>query len=177
MNTRTDFDPARLQAMRHMLVEHAGGSDAGAANSELKSISTRGKVLLAGTIMTGSLAVGGGALAISGTGWFDIPCEEAVDGQCYPVLPQTPDWPENEFGQTYGMQVGEEYPDLVRVIATNGKMGYIYAEELQPVELSSPEDVAAWKESVAGTVEVATVYQNDGKTVIGEFITGDWRNL
>lgn len=43
----------------------------------------------------------------------------------------------NEYGQTYGSALagdsntGEGIPDLIEVVATNGKTGYVYAEEIR----------------------------------------------
>lgn len=86
----------------------------------------------------------------------------------------------NEFGQTYGgvpdlepesynydMPATEFYetywPDLVSVRATNGKDGYVYRDELIIVP-TNPEEAAKLDQSEK---EPLTVYESDGRTVVG----------
>ena len=88
----------------------------------------------------------------------------------------------NEFGQTYGglpdpdsasdalpMDAEEFYktywPDLVSVRATNGKDGYVYRDELIVVP-ASPEEAVKLDQIEK---EPLTVYESDGRTVIGVF--------
>lgn len=86
----------------------------------------------------------------------------------------------NEFGQTYGgipdpdstsdalpMDADEFYetywPDLVSVRATNGKDGYVYRDEFIVVP-ASPEEALELSQSEK---EPLTVYESDGRTVVG----------
>ncbi|KIA72142.1 hypothetical protein [Arthrobacter sp. MWB30] len=81
-------------------------------------------------------------------------------------------------GQTYGVpeeikgQTAE--PDLIRVYATNGRLGYIRNPERKvatgdPSLFKSPEEALRWQENrVPGHVTIP-VYDVDGVTKIGEF--------
>lgn len=92
--------------------------------------------------------------------------------------PNVPEFAVNEFGQTYGgipdlepgsynMPATEYYetywPDLVSVRATNGKDGYVYRDELFVVP-ANPEEAIKLSESEK---EPLTVYESDGRTVVG----------
>ncbi|CAI9394023.1 hypothetical protein [Microbacterium sp. T2.11-28] len=77
----------------------------------------------------------------------------------------------NEAGLTYGYDAGpsEPLPDLVEAIATNGQIGYYYANDLAKV-LQPPADLdpnaAADQSPEAVTIPV---YLTDGVTQIGEY--------
>ncbi|QOR70708.1 hypothetical protein IM660_19415 [Ruania alkalisoli] len=79
-------------------------------------------------------------------------------------------------GQTYGTPndvYGE--PDLIAAIATNGEVGYVYAEDLRLAfgpEPTSPEDAVEYTERAAGQTALVPVYEVDGETQIGEFRIG-----
>ncbi|WP_323959357.1 peptidase M56 family protein [Arthrobacter sp. JZ12] len=79
----------------------------------------------------------------------------------------------NEKGETYGAAHNSQgvAPDLVAVIATNGRTGYAYSDALnvQP-QFDSPEEAIAWQEEHRGEEFPIPVYESDGETVIGEFI-------
>ena len=83
------------------------------------------------------------------------------------------DWATNPSGDTYGVvkEDGSE-PDLVAVIATNGAVGYAYADELGGPDFASPEEAVAWQQEHGGEVRTIPVYREDGVTQIGEFETG-----
>ncbi len=91
---------------------------------------------------------------------------------------QTPtEWAVNENGDTYGAVNDKGEPDLLAVIATNGKPGYAYAEELDEAsgvtaaeKFTSTEDARIWQESRYGKSFPVPVYESDGETVIGEFV-------
>jgi hypothetical protein len=70
-------------------------------------------------------------------------------------------WGINASGQTYGVADETGTPDLISVVATNGKDGYAYVSQL----------LAGQQNQEPRTVPV---YESDGKTVIGEcrFQTG-----
>lgn len=83
---------------------------------------------------------------------------------------RVPNWPKNANGQTYGWEVGSsaDDPDLIGVIATNGKTGYAYWSQLNPPGPTSP--AAALAEQAANTkAQYIPVYTQDGTTVIGRF--------
>ena len=65
-------------------------------------------------------------------------------------------WGVNANGQTYGVANDEGVPDLTAAQATNGKIGYIYNDELF---------------SQSGS-RYLNVYESDGVTVIGKFPLG-----
>lgn len=56
--------------------------------------------------------------------------------------------------------------DLIAVVATNGKEGYIKKTDIEVSVPSSPEDAATY---VSEDYHV-NVYKSDGETVIGEFL-------
>ncbi|SEE74764.1 hypothetical protein [Ruania alba] len=79
----------------------------------------------------------------------------------------------NENGQTYGTP-NEVYgePDLILAAATNGEVGYVYAEDLNHAfgpEPTSPTEAVEYTERTAGLVPV---YEVDGETQIGQFCIG-----
>lgn len=89
-----------------------------------------------------------------------------------------PNFLTNESGQTYGEVYNvilEDYPDLIGVIATNGKEGYVYKEEMDGYVPQSPEEAVEYMNVLKGLndqgiyFQIITVYEADGKTVIGEF--------
>ena len=77
----------------------------------------------------------------------------------------------NADGKTFGASgLGEtpaDDPDLVLVVATNGKTGYAYSRELNGPQPSSPEEASRLPRSWT-----VPVYLSDGKTRIGEFKVG-----
>lgn len=79
-------------------------------------------------------------------------------------------WATNANGQTYGVMNADGEPDLIAVEATNGRTGYIYAEELAGPQPSSPEEAATWTPPPARAIDV---FESDGVTVIGEFVIGN----
>ena len=85
----------------------------------------------------------------------------------------TTGWGVNARGQTYGVQNQHGVPDLVAAIATNGRTGYVYSDELQRAEQSgnptSPPQAISGNHVVASKL---TVYESDGRTPVGEFIVG-----
>ncbi len=91
---------------------------------------------------------------------------------------QTPtEWAVNENGDTYGAPNDRGEPDLLSVIATNGKVGYSYSQELNEAsgrtaaeKFTSPEDALVWQEARLGKSFAVPVYEADGETVIGEFV-------
>lgn len=80
-------------------------------------------------------------------------------------------WGVNSDGHTYGVANGRGIPDLVAVIATNGRKGYVYAAQLQDAqpEPTSPAQAATMRP----THTAIPVYESDGHTVIGQFVIGN----
>ena len=76
-------------------------------------------------------------------------------------------WGINSFGQTYGIEGTIGTPDLVSVIATNGRSGFAYAAQLQGTPYTSPSEALAGQKNRKS--RSVPVYESDGRTVIGEF--------
>jgi hypothetical protein len=78
-------------------------------------------------------------------------------------------WGVNASGQTYGAENQNGMPDLVAVQATNGRTGYVYAYQLNPPAPKTIKQALAQNNAPPTKM---TVYESDGKTAIGQFITG-----
>jgi hypothetical protein len=78
-------------------------------------------------------------------------------------------WGVNASGQTYGIQNRHGIPDLVAVIATNHRSGYVYASQLFP---PAPKTIAQAVAQNHTPPRTLTVYESDGNTAIGEFVAG-----
>ncbi|MDQ1075697.1 MULTISPECIES: hypothetical protein [Microbacterium] len=83
----------------------------------------------------------------------------------------------NDRGQTYGSAGAGEEPDLIAVVATNGRQGYVDADELADAtgssqNFTSPEEALRWQEERAGRAVVVPVYLSDGVTRVGDFVVG-----
>lgn len=88
-----------------------------------------------------------------------------------PYLVFQPKYKLNQSGESYGsglseFTVGEE-PDLISAIGTNGKDGYVRANDLSP-KISTIEE-ALNQANRNGEVRTIPLYDVDGKTVIGQF--------
>ena len=77
-------------------------------------------------------------------------------------------WGVNADDQTYGVANAKGTPDLLAVIATNGRSGYVYSRDLQ-----APAPTALQTGAPTGKPIVLPVYTSDGHTMIGEFITNE----
>jgi hypothetical protein len=84
------------------------------------------------------------------------------------VSVRTTAWRINTNGQTYGVQNQHGIPDLIAVIATNHRIGYVYAKQLNPPPPKSPSHAVAHNNAPPRTL---TVYKSDGTTPIGVFET------
>lgn len=82
-------------------------------------------------------------------------------------------WPRNANGLTYGSALNtassQDEPDLIRVLATNGRTGYVLRSDLEPSP-KSPEDALRQQAAQEGKDEVIPVYESDGIAKIGVFI-------
>jgi hypothetical protein len=95
------------------------------------------------------------------------------------VASDTTDWAVNDSGDSYGVINADGAPDLIAVVATNGKQGYVRSEDLADTDgstaaesFTSPEDALRWQEENAGVIHMIPVYKSDGTTQIGEFRVG-----
>lgn len=151
--------------MRRMLIHHVESEPRGGGNRVVGR-----KVVIGGSIVLGALALSGGAFAASNAGWIQLPC--AVTN-CQPEYGRVPDWPVNEFGETYGVQGDSPVsPDLIRVSASNGATGYVRSKDLNGPTPTSPEQAMEWQEANKGKSREIPVYKEDGRTVIGSFRIG-----
>ena len=83
------------------------------------------------------------------------------------------DWGVNASGQTYGVTNERGMPDLVAVIATNHRSGYVYASQLNGPTPKTPSQALAIQAAEENTGPRAlTVYEADGKTPVGKFVAG-----
>ncbi len=113
-----------------------------------------------------ALVLGGAALA----GAFD---SDSPAPWPTPPLPAESAYPTNAAGDTYGPDKPlVEEPDLVKVLATNGRQGYAYRDDLEgggpPRTLD--EALVRSKRSLRGYT--IPVYEADGRTKIGVFQIG-----
>jgi hypothetical protein len=83
---------------------------------------------------------------------------------------KTTEWEQNDNGDSYGAVNNRGEPDLIAVIATNGREGYVYADAMDGPESTSPEEALTWQEEHAGEVVSLPVFLADGETQIGEFV-------
>ncbi len=122
------------------------------------------RLLVLGAVVALAVAVCGAAVALGNdsdpmaAGSTGAPAVAAAAtnaaGQTYGTLPDGPD---------------ETMPDLVRVVATNGKTGYCRDKDtLGPCPDDDPE--ANTKACLRGYA--IPVYESDGTTQIGEFVVG-----
>lgn len=137
------------------------------------------KKTIRGALLTGAvvgvLSVGvvtGGAVASS---FLSGPADEVPPG-----VDVTEQYKQNADGLTYGSALDavspETEPDLINVVASNGKTGYVLKTELDrasgALDFKSVDEALAWQSSRRSVTSV-TVYESDGKTVVGEFIVGN----
>lgn len=83
-------------------------------------------------------------------------------------------WATNSRGYSYGVMNENGTPDLIAVIATNRKQGYIFATDLAHADgsdqnFTSPEQALKWQRERQGKTFSITVYLSDGTTPIGTF--------
>lgn len=88
------------------------------------------------------------------------------------VTATTTPWAVNASGQTFGTANQNGSPDLVAVIATNHRSGYVYANQLLGPQPTNPGQAAIWAQTHPGP-RTLTVYESDGKTPVGIFVIGN----
>ncbi|MCU1581511.1 MAG: hypothetical protein JWO01_899 [Microbacteriaceae bacterium] len=86
-------------------------------------------------------------------------------------------WATNANGDSYGVINDNGTPELIAVIATNEKEGYVYATDLAHADgsdqnFTSPDQALEWQRDRAGKTVTITVYLSDGTTPIGKFEVG-----
>ncbi len=117
-----------------------------------------------GAVVAFVSAVGGAAVAL-GNDTGPVASESTV-------APAVAAAATNAAGQTYGALPDgpdDTVPDLVRVVATNGKTGYCRDKDtLGPC----PDDDAEANTKACLRGYVIPVYESDGTTQIGEFVVG-----
>jgi hypothetical protein len=83
-------------------------------------------------------------------------------------------WPRNAAGQTYGSGLQAvspaDEPDLIKVEATNGMVGYSLRTDLEEPDPASPEEAVRIQAARGGEPREISVYRVDGKTKIGVFV-------
>jgi len=95
------------------------------------------------------------------------------------VSAHTTAWGVNAAGQSYGVQNDNGTPDLIAVVATNGKQGYVFRKALEDADgttaaksFTSPQQALDWQKAHGREVAHVPVYRSDGKTKIGVFTVG-----
>jgi hypothetical protein len=147
-------------------------------------------VLAAGLVFGVTLAQGGdgpsGPKVATKTSAFLSTTGPVVYGPAYGpavvVGTQTPTteaakkYPKNSAGQTYGsgaVSPGQEEPDLIATVATNGKLGYVLRTDLDAGGTSDTVEAGrAYVASGGDKNRVIPVYESDGTTKIGVFVIG-----
>lgn len=101
---------------------------------------------------------------------------QAAQGTASTPMP-APKYPVNAKGLTYGSIASapseSAAPDLVLVVATNGKNGYVFEAALAAAEgsgFTTPEQALAWQATTGSKSQSIPVFQSDGTTVVGEFV-------
>lgn len=86
-------------------------------------------------------------------------------------------FPKNQYGQTYGSSLDatspETEPDLIAATGVDGTNGYVKRTDLkQPLPKTPQEAIALMKHNSAHPTREISLYDVDGKTIIGKFIVG-----
>ncbi|MCP4964924.1 MAG: hypothetical protein GY926_06775 [bacterium] len=122
--------------------------------------------------------VAGSSLAQGGDSAVEPGLASAASDSPAPIY--VPDYPRNSAGLTYGSSEGvwpEFEPDLILVVATNGREGYVFKAELDRAtggDVSTIEEALEWNSRRAELPDDRTigVYLSDGTTKVGEFPIG-----
>ncbi len=83
-------------------------------------------------------------------------------------------YPVNKAGETYGKPVDPLHPpDLLLAQGTDGTIGYVRSSELIGEDPATPEEAVKRQLTLNPDGRAISLYEHDGKTVIGEFkVTG-----
>ncbi|GAB3588695.1 hypothetical protein [Calidifontibacter terrae] len=150
------------------------------------------KLVLGSAVLAATLAAGiGVAAAVTHDGGATGAINRPLSPASHPIAAVAPQqkaagvnpgaaspYKVNAAGLTYGSDAdaaaaGVE-PDLVLVVATNGKTGYVLNSDLNGPQPTSPEQAAS-PQFQSPPPRTITVYESDGKTVVGEFTVGQSR--
>lgn len=190
-------DPGGLPA-EGVLVDQTGAGSAEVLlpgpPSEATHLSVQVTCLSAGSISFGTEPLNNPRIVCdrgdeSASTWYDFPVDgqetlyvtSATDVQwriaAVYVARAATDWSVNAKGETFGIENDSGTPDLIAVLTTEGRQGYVYADELAEIdgtaaarEFTSPEDALRWQEEQKGKTLSVPVYLSDGETVVGEFV-------
>jgi hypothetical protein len=123
-----------------------------------------------------SVVIAVGALTLGAS--IGVIVSSEVGGASTGIAGLTPGatFPENSDGLTYGSSLGAldeaGVPDLILVVATNGKQGYVYRSALNAADgsdVSTLQEASDWDEVGATESHTVPVFAEDGTTVIGTF--------
>ena len=135
----------------------------------MKPLGRRGAVIgIAVVVLVLAVAIGGASIA---KGSESASAQAAADAQ-------VTDWPVNAKGQTYGSEAKAkstaDVPDLIAVMATNGKIGYCLDSQLnaKPESPKTAEEAETQLRNALCKGKVIPVYDSDGVTKIGVFQIG-----
>lgn len=88
----------------------------------------------------------------------------------------SPNYPENENGQTYGSSSDaaspETEPELISAIGVDGTAGYVLKKDLDGEQPKSPQDAIALQNNRSPDGRDIPLYDVEGTTVIGVFHVG-----
>lgn len=134
------------------------------------------RLVIGGLIGVATLS---GGVAIAASLLQTTPAGTSAEPNGEPAEGVTPSYPTNQRGQTYGDPGNEilpdDYPDLLAVVATNGRHGFVeraLLDEATGANVSSPEEAVEWQrrqDEQGGKTIYLPVYESDGNTVVGEF--------
>jgi hypothetical protein len=121
--------------------------------------------------------------AIAGGPWVYSPAGLSPSEGIESVPQPEPTYSVNADGQSYGSALDatspDNEPDLIAVIATNGREGYALKKDMDDAngttamkDFKSPEDALKWQEEEGWKEHSIPVYLEDGRTVVGEFVIG-----
>ncbi|SDM29884.1 hypothetical protein SAMN05428961_11321 [Paenibacillus sp. OK060] len=86
-------------------------------------------------------------------------------------------YPVNESGQTYGKSLDPlVVPDLILTKGTDGKTGYVLSSDLVGADPATPEEAVKRQLALEQGGQVIPLYEKDGKTVIGQFRSTNFKS-
>lgn len=127
----------------------------------------RRKRALLGASIFGLILVSAGA-AIATKNWAVVTSDS---NRLQPIFERNDDG--QSFGSLSDAQIDEDAPDLIAAIGTNGIAGYIRSVDFLPATLpKSPKEALAMQGKAPNT-RVFTLYDKDGKTIVGQYVSGN----
>ncbi|MFT4281506.1 hypothetical protein [Microbacterium sp.] len=135
------------------------------------------RILITSLAVCGALGLGsvaGTAVAVGPILFAPTGVASAEESQPMPE----PSYEKNSAGLTYGSAAvassPNNEPDLIQAETTDGRTGYVLKVELDratgSLPFDSPADALRWQETEGVQDRTIPVYEEDGKTVIGEFL-------